>query len=131
MLPTLHCQQDGLIYSPTCSYGLIITIKTVLRHSSPLHPHHLLDFAKFASDLWSHKQDENQSPWFPGELELTKGNKKRTVSKNGLGLSLPAFRSVYFGAAMTRLAVSTTVLATLLVNTELLTSHLASFVKFR
>ena len=117
MLPTLHYQQGGLIYSPTCSYSLIITIKTVLRHSSPLHPHHLLGFAKFASDLRSHKQDENQSPQFPDGL----------FPKNSLGLSLPAFRSFYVGAPMIRLAVSTTVPMALLINTECL----ASFVKFR
>lgn len=130
MLPTLHYEQGGLIYIPTCSYSLIITIKMVLRHSSPLHPRHLLASAKFASDLRSHKQDENQSPQFPDGLELMKGKKKRTVSKNGLGLSLPAFRSIYFGAPMIRLAVSTTVPTALLINTELLTSRLASFVKF-
>lgn len=65
-----------MIYSPTCSYSLIITVKTILRHSSPLHPHHLFVFAKFASDLRSHKQDENQSPQFLVGLELTKRKKE-------------------------------------------------------
>lgn len=76
-LPAPRAQQGGLIYSPTCSYGLIITIKVVLRHSSPVHPYHLLAYANFASDLRSHKQDENQSPQFPDSLELTKGEKRR------------------------------------------------------
>lgn len=39
----------------------------VLRHSSTLHPHHLLAFAKFGSDLQSHEQGENQSPQFQRE----------------------------------------------------------------
>lgn len=45
----------------------------VLGHSSTLYPHHLLAFVKFASDLWSHKQGENQSPPFQGE-EKQKGS---------------------------------------------------------
>lgn len=76
-LPALCAQQGGLIYSPACSYDFIITTKVVLRHSSPVPPHHLLAFANCASDLQSHKQDENQSPQFPDSLELTKGEKRR------------------------------------------------------
>lgn len=38
VLHILHYQQGGLICSPAYSYSLIITIKKVLRHSSPLQP---------------------------------------------------------------------------------------------
>lgn len=73
---TLPYQQGGLIYSATYSYSLIRTIRMVLRHSSTLHPHHLLAFAKFASDLRLHKQGENQSPQFQGETKQEGSSQK-------------------------------------------------------
>lgn len=68
----------------------------VLRHSSTLHPHHLLAFAKFASDLRSHSKVKIS------HLSFKERKNKRAVSKNGLGFSLPAFGSVCFGAPMVK-----------------------------
>lgn len=68
----------------------------VLRHSSQLHPHHLLAFAKFASDLRSRKQDENQSPRFPDRLELTKGKKEEDSFQKWPGFISACFQKHLF-----------------------------------
>lgn len=68
----------------------------VLRHSSTLHPHHLLAFAKFGSDLQSHEQGENQSPQFQREKKQ-EGNFQKMA-----WVSLPAYRSICFGAPIVK-----------------------------